>query len=119
MSSTKQLKELPAFAFVNGGEHEEPDLIADRVLVLHLLTGTLIEFFDETDEIRQADLEGKLYHNFKYKDKDNKIEHMCAVVQCSPTLSQKSDRDLLLSKIIIPACRWFGAYCDYYDCHLA
>ena len=115
MSSTKQLHQLPAFAFVNGGDHERTDLLEDRVLVLHLLTGTLIEMFDDTDEIHQADLSGRLYHNFKYVNSEGQMEHMCAVVLCSPTLSLSQERQVLLDEIVIPACRWYGAYCDWFD----
>lgn len=117
MSSTRQLKELPAFAFVAGSDHERSNPIADRDLVLHIPTGTLIEFFDQTDEIRQQDLVQRLYHNFRYRNLHHDIEHMCAVVHSSPTLSIREDAELIRQEIIIPACKWYGAYCDWYDLH--
>lgn len=118
MSSTRQLNQLPAFAFVAGGDHEQPNPLQDRDVVLHIPTGTLIEFFDQTDEIRQQDINQRLYHNFKYRNNQNEIEHMCAIVHSSPTLSIREDAELIRTQIIIPACKWYGAYCDWYDIHI-
>lgn len=105
MENTVNLN-LPAFAFVEGSDHED-NILKGRNVILHIRSASVIEIF-ERDNVNFN--EGTLIYNFSYLNFVGFKEPMVAALHYSATLDVIADRDMIKKEILKPAAKW---YCDY------
>lgn len=112
--STKIIStELPEWAWLSGGDHEEGgDPIKNRNLIFHVRSASVIEIFPEMEFIAN---EGVLAYNFKHHseiagDEYNvAVMHYCAV----PEVDDETKMDILKR-----ASEWYKKYCVWEDSNI-
>lgn len=103
---------LPEFAFVDGSDHEKKNILADRIVILHIRSASVIEFFD-VDNVFIT--EGSFTYNFSYINRFGSKESMVAILHYCATLDKDADRDMIIKEIMQPAVKWYCDYCTWED----
>ena len=108
----KQLN-LPEFLFVDGSEHESGgNPTAGRTLIFHSRTATVLEVFERGDVVLNEDV---LAYQFTNKCIYGGSEKLIIAMHYSATLDMSEDKDYLMEHVLMPAAKWYGAYCDWED----
>lgn len=87
---------LPEFAFVEGSEHEKKNILAERIVILHIRSASVIEILDRDNAFLT---EGTLTYNFSFINSFGVKEPMVAALHYSATLDKDADRELSLIHI--------------------
>lgn len=98
---------LPEFAFVEGSEHEKKNILAERIVILHIRSASVIEILDRDNAFLT---EGTLTYNFSFINSFGVKEPMVAALHYSTTLDKDADRETIINMVMKPASQW---YCDY------
>ncbi len=98
---------LPEFAFVEGSEHEKKNILAERIVILHIRSASVIEILDRDNAFLT---EGTLTYNFSFINSFGIKEPMVAALHYSATLDKDADRETIINMVMKPASQW---YCDY------
>ena len=99
---------LPAFAFVEGSEHER-NILRGRNVILHIRSASVVEVL-ERDKCNLKEDVVKVH--FTYTNRHGIVEKMVVVLHYCATLDVKADIDIIKKEILLPAAKW---YCDWAD----
>lgn len=107
---------LPEFAFLEGwGKDDEP--LHGRNVVMHVRSASIVEMLDADDVLAlRSDV---LTHKFDYINRWGVVEHLVCVLHYSATLDKDLDRQMIIDKVMIPACGWYTDYLEWEDVNMA
>ena len=113
METSKLIKlDLPEFVFLDDSPHCG-DTLRKRYVIMHVRTATVMEMFYREDTFLRSDV---LTFNFTNQTRFGGVkEKMVCSVHFSATLDIKDDREMLIEKVMKPACKWFCDYLDWED----
>lgn len=103
---------LPEFAFLEGSEHEEPNILHMRMLIYHVRSASVLEIFDYDDVVLNEDVLSFTFINTGYSGIK---ERMIVALHYSATLDKDADRQVLIDQVLKPAAKWYCDYCDWED----
>lgn len=98
---------LPEFAFIEGSEHEENQLLKGRTVFQHIKSYTVFELFDKEDAFILKDQIQKF--EFEHINIFGAIEELVLAVHI--TLADAEDMPLIFDK----AATWYRDYCNWED----
>ena len=102
---------LPAFAFVEGSEHEE-NILKGRNVILHIRSASIVEVL-ERDKCHLND--DVIKKNFTYTNRYGIEEKMVVALHYCGTLDAKADAGMIKEEVLKPAAKWYCDYCDWED----
>ena len=102
---------LPAFAFLEGSEHEK-NLLEGRTVIVHVRSASIVEIFDRADVSLNDDV---LRLKFTYTNRFGIKEQLVAALHYTATLNPISEAELIKKEILIPAAQWYCNYCAWED----
>lgn len=107
----KKVLTLPAFAFVEGSEHEE-NILEGRTVILHIRSASVVEILERDKCVLKDDVVKK---NFTYTNRYGIVEKLVAVLHFCTTLDPATDFEMIINEVLIPAAKWYCDYCDWED----
>ena len=103
---------LPEFAFMESGGHEKDVILSGRNVIIHVRSASVAEVFDWEDVALN---QGVLAYRFTYTNIHGIRERKVIALHYSATLDIKSDRQMIIEEVLIPASKWFCDYLDWED----
>ncbi len=105
---------LPEFAWLSGGDHEPGgDPLGERMVVLHVRSASVIEFFLADNFVPSSD--AVKTHRFTYRGAFGPTERYIAVLHYCATTDDEGEIDAIMHK----ATDWLCAYNDWEDENIA
>lgn len=103
---------LPEFAWIDGGSHEKGgNPLENRMIVLHVRSASVIEFFERGDFVPNGDV---ITYDFTHKTIADITERYVAVLHyCAAT----TDRQII-DEILKSASAWYLKYLDWEDANI-
>lgn len=103
---------LPTFAFLDGNS-PKGDTLEDRMVILHVRSASVLEFFHDEVEVLLKDT--VISKQFSYINRYGIEELITCAVRYSPLVEGK---ELILSEIVEPAIEWYKQYLDWEDINI-
>lgn len=101
---------LPEWAFLDAQSHLGNPL-ADRTLILHLKSASVIEIFDrDTTDFLSMKKDVPIF-NFKYTSVAG-VEKLAAILHYCCTIA---DRNTIINDVLKPCAIWYCNYCAWED----
>lgn len=105
---------LPEFAFVESSGHDG-DALSGRNIILHVRTASIIEILPE-DRVFLNDR--AIRHSFTNTNIAGGVEYLTAFLHYTATLDEITDKREIIERVLIPAAKWYCAYCDWEDMNI-
>lgn len=103
---------LPDFAFIEGWGRKD-ETLHGRNVILCVRSASVVEILEKDGVL--ALREDVLTHDFDYINRYGVVERFVCVLHYSATLDKDADRQMLIDKVMVPACDWFTEYMDWED----
>lgn len=98
---------LPEFTFIEGSEHEEPNILEGRTVFQHIRSYTVFELFDSEDLF--ALNPGVKTYKFEHINIFGAVEKLILIVHF--TFAEPEDMPEIFEK----ATNWYRDYCNWED----
>lgn len=100
---------LPVFAFLDGSEHQEPNITAGRNIIIHIPSQTILEVLDMDDVIEMNLRPDIVTFDFVYHNNTGMKENHKLIVQ------HTSLAEAELKVMFLAAAQWYSDYLTWED----
>lgn len=100
---------LPIFAFLDGSEHQQPNITAGRSIIIHTPSHTIIEVVDMDDVVEMKISPEIITFDFVYHNSSGMKENHKMIVQYTTFVESE------LKDIFFEAAKWYSDYLTWED----